>query len=163
MRRSPPPASSVPSRANRWAGFGGAGRPDSAATIGSLAAVRAGHHDAAMAVRIARIAPATTAHQGSANGSYTCPTTCSKAGVSANQAASPIATPETAPTTPTAAPLASMTRRTCRSVAPMAPIMPSARSRRCAITVNPATESSPMKISPIVASSRTARAWLRCC
>ncbi len=31
--------------------------------------VRAGHHDAASAVRIARTAPAITAHQGRANGS----------------------------------------------------------------------------------------------
>ena len=64
---------------------------------------------------------------------------------------------------PTAAPLANMTRRTCRSVAPIAPIMPRARIRRWAITVNPATESSPTNVSPIVASSRTARACCRRC
>ena len=46
----PPPASAVPSSANRCAGCGGAGRPDSAATIGILATPRAGHHDAAIEV-----------------------------------------------------------------------------------------------------------------
>ena len=31
------------------------------------------------------------------------------------------------------------------------------------MTVKPATASSPMNVNPIVASSSTASAWLRCC
>jgi len=57
-------------------------------------------------------------------------------------------TPAMAATRPTTAPLAVMTSRTLRSVAPSALIMPSARIRRCASTVNPAAESRPMKTSP---------------
>ena len=63
---NPAAASTVPSRAKRWAGCGGAGRPDSASTIGRRATARAGHHDAASALRMARITLAITAHQGSA-------------------------------------------------------------------------------------------------
>ncbi len=65
----PAAANTVPSSAKRCAGCGGAGRPDNAATMGSLAAARAGHHDAASAVRTASAAPTNTAHHGSANGS----------------------------------------------------------------------------------------------
>ena len=65
----PAAARTVPSSANRCAGWGGAGRPDRAATIGSLATARAGHHDAASAVMMARTTQAITAHQGSASGS----------------------------------------------------------------------------------------------
>ncbi len=42
-----------------------------------------------------------------------------------------------------------------RWLAPIAPSMPSARSRRWAITVNPATASRPTNTSPIVASTST--------
>ena len=161
--RSPSTASAAPSSANRWAGCGAAGRPDRAVTIGRRAAERAGHHEAASAVRIASPAPASTAHHGIESRSMRCPTTCSNAGRKANHTASPRTVPMVAPTAPAAAPLASITRRTWRSVAPIAAIMPSARWRRRAITVKPAAASSPMKASPIVASSSTASAWLRCC
>ena len=53
------------------------------------------------------------------------------------------------------APLATMTSRTLRSVAPSAASMPSARSRRWAITVNPATDTRPMNTSPSTATTRT--------
>ncbi len=43
----------------------------------------------------------------------------------------------------------------CRWLAPIAPSMPSARSRRWAITVNPATASRPTNTSPIVARMST--------
>jgi hypothetical protein len=44
----------------------------------------------------------------------------------------------------------------CRRLAPTAPSMPSARSRRCAITLKPATASRPTNSSPMVASTSTA-------
>ena len=47
---NPATARAVPSSANRWAGCGGAGRPDNASTMGSLATARAGHHEAAIGV-----------------------------------------------------------------------------------------------------------------
>ena len=61
---------------------------------------------------------------------------------------------------PTTAPLAVMTSLTLRSVAPSALSMPSARSRRCAITVNPATDTRPMNTSPSTAITRTIVAGL---
>ena len=52
-------------------------------------------------------------------------------------------------------PLAAMTSRTLASVAPSALSMPSARRRRCAITVNPATATRPVKTMPSTATART--------
>ena len=48
-----------------------------------------------------------------------------------------------------------MTRRTLRSVAPIALSMPRARSLRWAITEKPATDTRPMKTRPSTATTRT--------
>ena len=59
---------------------------------------------------------------------------------------------------PTTAPLATIARRTWRSVAPSAPSMPSARSRRCAMTAKPAAATRPTNRRPMVSSARTTTA-----
>ena len=59
------------------------------------------------------------------------------------------------PITPTMAPLAAIASRTLACVAPSALSIPSARRRRCAITVNPATATKPMKTKPSTATART--------
>ena len=56
--------------------------------------------------------------------------------------------------------MAVITSRTLRSVAPSAASMPSARSRRWAITVKPATDTSPMNTSPRTATASTIVAGL---
>jgi hypothetical protein len=83
------------------------------------------------------------------------PSSGSKAGLSTTQPVTPTNAPASAPPPPTTSPLASSTSRMCRWLAPMAPSMPSARSRRWAMTWNPATDSRPTKTSPIVASTST--------
>jgi len=50
-------------------------------------------------------------------------------------------------------------QRTLASVAPSALSMPSARSRRCAITVNPATATRPVKTMPSTATANSV-AWV---
>ena len=62
--RQPNPTASrtTPAPANRCAGLGGDGRPDSAATIDDRAADRAGHHAATTAVTTARTIAAAIAH-----------------------------------------------------------------------------------------------------
>ncbi len=74
----------------------------------------------------------------------------SRCGAKPNHAMSPMAAPTVALTTPTTAPLASITKRTCRSVAPIDSSMPRARSRRWAITVKPEMASKPMNSMPTV-------------
>ncbi len=59
-----------------------------------------------------------------------------------------------APTTPTTVPLALTTRRTWRSVAPVDSSMPIERSRRCASTVKPPTETSAMSSMPRTSAAR---------
>ena len=150
-RRTPPRP------ANRCAGLGGAGRPDSAATIDARAAARAGHHaaDAPRSRPRATIA-ATIAHHGRWNRSMRWLASCLEARrVARSRRRSRRRRRPRRATTPTTAPLASIARRTCRSVAPSAPSMPSARSRRWAITANPAAATRPTKSSPKVASAST--------
>jgi hypothetical protein len=98
---------------------------------------------------------AAMAHQGRAKRSTRCSEIDCKVGTKANQAVNPTAVPMRAAAAPTAAPLASMTRRKCRSVAPSEPSTPSTRSRRWAITVNPATPISPTNSSPRLPSAST--------
>lgn len=147
--------------ANRCGGAGGAGRPDRAATTGIREADRARRQAAATAVPTARAIAVAISGHGRWNGSMTCPALACSRGAYAAQAAKPTAAPVSAPAAPTAAPPVTMTRRMLRSVAPTAASMPRARSRRCAITVNPAIATSPMKISPNTASTSTVAAGLR--
>lgn len=97
----------------------------------------------------------STGVQGRLNRSMRWPTSDSSWGLRAIQPATPSIAPTSAPTAPMTRPLASRTSRMCRWLAPIAPSMPSARSRRWAITVNPATASRPTNTSPIVASTST--------
>ncbi len=84
-----------------------------------------------------------------------CPIVVSSAGPIANHRAVPSAAPSSAPVVPSTVPFATSTSRMCRWPAPIALSMPSDRIRRWAITVNPATASSPTNSSPIVPSSST--------
>ena len=145
----------APGTAERWTALGRAGRPDRAATTGIRATARAGRLAATMAVPMASTIATPMAHQGRFVALTTCPVLVCRDGTYANHAAKPTMAPSTAPITPMSAPLATMTSRTLRSVAPSAASMPSARSRRWAITVNPATATRPMKTSPSTAITST--------
>ena len=64
-RHATPPANTMtPGRAERCTAFGGAGRPDSAATTGTAAIVLAGRRDASTDVAIANTTPMPNAHHG---------------------------------------------------------------------------------------------------
>jgi hypothetical protein len=97
----------------------------------------------------------STGVQGRCNRSMRWPSSDSSWALSAIQPATPRVAPASAPTAPMTRPLASRASRMCRWLAPIAPSMPSARSRRWAITVKPATASRPTNTSPIVASTST--------
>ena len=113
------PSRTPPRAAKRWAGCGRGGRPDSAATTEIRATARAGHQAAATAVTKVRTMAAAMAHHGRAKRSMRCSAIDAASVRTRTTPASPTAVPTTAAVAPTAAPLASMTRRTCRSVAPM--------------------------------------------
>ena len=61
---TPPASTTTPGRAERCTAFGGAGRPDSAATTGTAAIVLAGRRDASTDVAIANTTPMPNAHHG---------------------------------------------------------------------------------------------------
>ena len=60
----PPAKTMTPGRTERCTAFGGAGRPDSAATTGTAAIVLAGRRDASIDVAIANTIPVANAHHG---------------------------------------------------------------------------------------------------
>ena len=70
----------TPGRAERCTAFGGAGRPDSAATTGTAAIVLAGRRDASTDVAIANTTPMANAHHGRFVASTTWPVACCSAG-----------------------------------------------------------------------------------
>jgi hypothetical protein len=122
--------------------------------------MRAGRLAASIEVATASTMPVAMAHQGRFSGSTRCAVSVSSDGTYANQAPRPITAPMTTAARPMTAPPATMTRRTLRAAAPSAVSMPSARSRRCAITVNPATDTRPMKIMPSTVTASTTMAGL---
>ena len=70
----------TPGRAERCTGFGGAGRPDSAATTGIRAIVLAGRREASTEVAIANVTPMPNAHHGRFAASTTWPVACCSVG-----------------------------------------------------------------------------------
>ena len=70
----------APGTADRCTAFGGAGRPDSAATTGTAAIALAGLRDASTDVTIANTAPMAIAHQGRLAASTTWPVACCSVG-----------------------------------------------------------------------------------
>ena len=70
----------TPGRAERCTGFGGTGRPDSAATTGTRAIALAGRRDASTAVAIAAMTPMANAHHGRCAASTTWPVACCSVG-----------------------------------------------------------------------------------
>ena len=80
-RHATPTANTItPGRAERCTGFGGAGRPDSAATTGTRAIVLAGRREASTDVAIASTTPMANAHQGRFAASITWPAACCSVG-----------------------------------------------------------------------------------
>ena len=80
-RHATPPANTMtPGRAERCTAFGGAGRPDSAATTGTAAIVLAGRRDASTDVAIANTTPMANAHHGRFAASTTWPVACCSVG-----------------------------------------------------------------------------------
>ena len=122
------------------------GWPDSAATTGTRATVRAGWRAASIAVMTASAIPVMITNQGSASGSITWPAAACRRGTYASQRRNrrPIRRPR---------PPRRRRRRgdhddgTCGWWRRRAE-MPRARSRRCAMTVNPATATRPMNTRP---------------
>ena len=100
-----------------------------------------------MVVITASAIPVMITHQGSASGSITWPVAACRCGTYASQAPKPATPPAITAAAPTA-PLATMTSWMLRPVAPRELSMPRARSRRCAMTVNPATATRPMNTRP---------------
>ena len=70
----------TPGRAERCTAFGGAGRPDSAATTGTAAIVLAGRREASTDVAIANTTPVANAHHGRLAASTTWPVACCSVG-----------------------------------------------------------------------------------
>ncbi len=70
----------TPGRAERCTAFGGAGRPDSAATTGTAATALAGRREASTDVAIASTTPMPNAHQGTFAASTTWPVACCSVG-----------------------------------------------------------------------------------
>ncbi len=70
----------TPGRTLRCTALGGAGRPDSAATTGTVATVFAGRRDASTDVAIASTTPSANAHHGRFAASTTWPVACCSAG-----------------------------------------------------------------------------------
>src|SRR5580658_10265343 len=66
VARNPTPTANTmtPGRTVRCTGFGGVGRPDSAATTGTAAIALAGRREASTDVAIANTTPMANAHQG---------------------------------------------------------------------------------------------------
>ncbi len=76
--------------------------------MGWRAIIRAGHHDATPAAKIARITSGAIDGQGTDSAAIRCPTTSSMMGRAATAAANPAMTPRLPPTSPTTAPLSVM-------------------------------------------------------
>ena len=70
----------TPGTAERCTAFGGAGRPDSAATTGTRAIVVAGRREASTDVAIASTTPVAIAHHGRFVASTTWPVACCSVG-----------------------------------------------------------------------------------
>jgi hypothetical protein len=110
--------------------------------------VRAGWRAASIAVITESAIPVMITSQGRLSGSITWPVAACRRGTYASHAPKPATDPATTAAPPTAAPFATMTSWTLRIVAPRELSMPRARSRRCAMTVNPATATRPMNTRP---------------
>ena len=151
-------AGGAPAPANRCAGFGGDGRPDSAATIDDRAVDRGrpprgdhrGHDREDHRGRdrpprqVEPVDPVIDERSRSA----------ARARPRSRDRQLLRRPSRRAPTT---TPFATIARRTWRSVAPSAPSMPSARSRRWAMTANPAAATRPTNNRPMVSSSEDDR------
>ena len=94
MATVPRPTSAPATSADRWAGRGAGGRPDSAATTGRRETARAGHHDAAVAVQTASTIPTASTHHGTSNRSMRCPAAGSTAPATASHSSNPAAVPD---------------------------------------------------------------------
>ena len=138
--------------AERCAGFGLGGRPESASMTGRRATVRPGHQAAAVAPTTARTTAIAIRAHGRLSRSMRWSTADSSVGANTTQSARPAMVPMKAATVPTTAPFVNSTRRRCFSVAPMAASMPSWRSRRCATTANPAAATSEARRRKTVAT-----------
>ena len=137
---------------------GADGRPDSACTIGTRAIERAGHHAAAVAVTTPSTTPVAMSHHGTSNRGIRYPRAGSRNGTIRTQPAIPHTVPTIDAVRPTMKPFVSTRNRTWPSLPPIAPSMPSCRSRRCAMTTNPAAATSATSASTTVPAMITSAA-----
>ena len=141
--------------AERWICRGGAGRPESAVTMGTLVIDRAGREAARYVATMATIMLGMITAHGRVKAPIRWWELDSACGRYSSHATRPNAAPKNVPTTPTTAPFAFTTSLMFRSVAPRAPSMPIERRRRCASTVKPPTATRAMRSIPTVATANT--------